>query len=75
MVPNIVWDFTRAVVGPLPGLYVNRLVLGTTSDVVPKSPGPELVSSNEMIGIDAFVALSIAKTDAEKEYESSGAKY
>jgi len=69
----IVQDLTSTVVGPPPALYVNRLLLGATSDVVEKSPGPAALISKVMIGIDSFVALRMAKTKAENEYQSFGA--
>jgi len=65
---NIVWDSTFTLAPP----FVNSLALGTTSEVVRKSPGPELPISNAMIGMDLFVILSMAKTNAEKEYQSFG---
>lgn len=71
----IVWDLTATVVCPLLLVIVNWLLLGTTSDDEPKSPDPELPISKVMIGTDLFVAFSMAKTNAEKEYLSSGAKY
>ena len=71
---NMVSEWTSTVTGPLPGSYVKWPVVGTTSDVEPKSPGPELPTSKVMIGMDLFVGLSMAKTEAEKEYRSSGAK-
>ena len=53
--------------------YVKLFVLGTTSEIVEKSPGPAVPISNVMIGMDSFVALSITKANAENVYQSSGA--
>ena len=70
----IVQDLTFPVVGPPPASYVNWLTLGATSDFVEKSPDPCALISKVMIGIDWFVALSIAKTNAENECWSFGAE-
>ena len=69
----IVQDWTSTLVGPPPASYLNWLLLGATSDVVEKSPGPAALISKVMIGTDWFVALSMAKTKAENEYQSFGA--
>ena len=71
----IVQDWTSTVVGPPPVLFVNWLLLGATSDMVQKSPDPAALISKVRIGTVSFVALWMAKTKAEKEYQSFGAKY
>ena len=74
MVTDAVVELTINVVGPSPASYVNSFMLDLTSDIRLISVGPGLTARKLRIGRDSFVALSMTKTNAEKEYESYCAK-
>jgi len=69
IVTDIVLDSTSTVVSPPPVSLVKTLLVGTIAEFVVKSlksPGPASLTAKVVIGTDPFVALSMAKADAEK---------